>query len=730
MLKIINANKCYNKNQENEIIALENIDLEFFDKGLILICGESGCGKTTLLNCIGKFDSLDSGEIISNYDYKVSYIFQDFQLISDMSVYDNLKLVCDINDLEYTKIDEALEMLNIIKYKKHFPNQLSGGQKQRVAIARALLTNNPIILADEPTGSLDKKNSLEIAKVLFELSKERLIIVASHDVDLFSQYADRIIRLEDGKIVENHERNKDLIISSNQTLNGELKKEPKLSLKACAKIDLKSFKKSKTKVLFLSLTMLLSLLLIMISLSIVFNDNDRTFKKYLDDFNVERVDYFSNFDGNIEDEIRYVSIDEKTLSSVLELENTSKVFFNDASYILKLNDNDSFNDINKIYLSNRYKEIAINTNEVVITDFIRDKIKEEYNLDILNKKIKIREIELEVVGIIDTNYKNKNHDNLYTDYIDNDCKVIYINEETFNILENDIPLTFKCSCWLNNNRHRMNLTSNSLLVETDLIAGTSEISSGEIILEEFKAKALFKDSAYEDIIGNTITMEFRKYYLSTLVENKDYKIVGISKNTSYIDDEDYKYIYQRFCEENFDYYVNQGISIENPSLEQLKFLNRLDLFHNTYISQSFYDSIYTLKTFSILFLIVGVVALIICILILMNYMSSSMINKKREIGVLKSLYISNYDISKLFLIEIMIISIVSYVIGSILIIFVLNIFNCILVDYHITLISFINYNLFGNLILFLVIALIIYLYNLISFKRLNKKSTIDLVYER
>lgn len=730
MLKIINANKCYNKNQENEIIALENIDLEFFDKGLILICGESGCGKTTLLNCIGKFDSLDSGEIISNYDYKVSYIFQDFQLISDMSVYDNLKLVCDINDLEYAKIDEALELLNIIKYKKHFPNQLSGGQKQRVAIARALLTNNPIILADEPTGSLDKKNSLEIAKVLFELSKERLIIVASHDVDLFSQYADRIIRLEDGKIVENHERNKDLIISSNQTLNGELKKEPKLSLKACAKIDLKSFKKSKTKVFFLSLTMLLSLLLIMISLCIVFNDNDLTFKKYLDDFNVERVDYFSNFDGNIEDEIRYVSIDEKTLSSVLELENTSKVFFNDASYILKLNDNDSFNEIKRIYLSDEYKEIAINTNEVVITDFIRDKIKEEYNLDILNKKIKIREIELEVVGIIDTNYKNKVRDELYTDYIDNDCKVIYINEETFNILENDIPLTFKCSCWLNNNRHRMNLTSNSVLVETDLIAGTSEISSGEIILEEFRAKEIFKDSANEDIIGRTITIELRKNYLFSLVEKRDYKIVGISNSSSYIVDEDYKYIYQKFCDESFNYYVSQGISIINPSLEQLKFLNRLDLFHNTYISQSFYDSIYTLKTFSILFLIVGVVALIICILILMNYMSSSMINKKREIGVLKSLYISNYDISKLFLIEIMIISIVSYVIGSILIIFVLNIFNCILVDYHITLISFINYNLFGNLILFLVIALIIYLYNLISFKRLNKKSTIDLIYER
>lgn len=221
MLKISNLNKYYNKGNKNEYHVIDNLSYEFEDTGLYVFFGPSGCGKTTLLNVIGCLDKFDSGSITyfeketkkyipktaddfrNNY---IGFIFQNYNLIDTMSIEGNLNIVLDmigLNDKEERKrrIEKALSLVGLLKYKKRNTLALSGGERQRVAIARALVKDPKVLLADEPTGNLDSNNTFEIMNIIKKISKERLVILVSHEKNLVDFYADRIIELNDGMIV-------------------------------------------------------------------------------------------------------------------------------------------------------------------------------------------------------------------------------------------------------------------------------------------------------------------------------------------------------------------------------------------------------------------------------------------------------------------------------------------------------------------------------------------------
>lgn len=230
MLKIESVNKYYNKGKKNQIHVIDNITLTLNDNGLVALLGSSGCGKTTLLNVIGGLDKIRSGKIYIN-DKKISskrskkvdkirnlevgYIFQDYKLINDKSVFDNVAIVLKmigIKDEEEIKkrVEFVLDKVGMLRYKRRPANMLSGGEKQRVAIARAIVKHPTIILADEPTGNLDSKNSLEVMKILQAISKERLVILVTHEQQLAKFYSNRIIEIKDGKVISDTE-NKDTI---------------------------------------------------------------------------------------------------------------------------------------------------------------------------------------------------------------------------------------------------------------------------------------------------------------------------------------------------------------------------------------------------------------------------------------------------------------------------------------------------------------------------------------
>lgn len=219
MIKLSKFKKYYNKGKRNETCVFENLDLEFENTGLVCILGESGCGKTTLLNSIGGLDSFESGtiqiddETVNKYKMKqierirndkYGYIFQNYYLLSDQSVEDNIMIALSMFSLseeeKQARVDYTLEAMGLSKYKKKKVSNLSGGQQQRVSIARALVKAPEIILADEPTGNLDEENTLNTMSILKSISKQCLVILVTHERDMAKLFADRIIEMVDGKI--------------------------------------------------------------------------------------------------------------------------------------------------------------------------------------------------------------------------------------------------------------------------------------------------------------------------------------------------------------------------------------------------------------------------------------------------------------------------------------------------------------------------------------------------
>lgn len=216
MLELKNVSKIY-KTKSQEVRALDNVSLYFEETGLIFITGKSGSGKTTLLNVIGGLDNFSEGEILikdkstkdftkSDYDsYRNTYIgfvFQEYNLLDNMTVAKNISLATELQGKKDDKenIEKILEKVDLKDVSSRHPQELSGGQRQRVAIARALIKQPSIIMADEPTGSLDTENGFQIMTILKKLSKEKLVIVVSHDLELASKFADRIINLKDGRV--------------------------------------------------------------------------------------------------------------------------------------------------------------------------------------------------------------------------------------------------------------------------------------------------------------------------------------------------------------------------------------------------------------------------------------------------------------------------------------------------------------------------------------------------
>ncbi len=225
MIKINQLNKYYNKNRRNENHVLKDVSVDFPEKGMVMLLGDSGSGKTTLLNIIGGLDKADQGayaigdETIEKYQAKtvddlrnknIGYIFQNYYLFPQETVFENIRLtlkLVGLNDEEEInqRVNSLLKLVNMPQYKHRLANQLSGGQQQRIAIIRALAKNPKIIIADEPTGNLDSKNTLAIMRMLKEISKEKLIIMVTHEETIASHYGDQIIKIEDGKILSHGE---------------------------------------------------------------------------------------------------------------------------------------------------------------------------------------------------------------------------------------------------------------------------------------------------------------------------------------------------------------------------------------------------------------------------------------------------------------------------------------------------------------------------------------------
>lgn len=240
MLQLKNITKTYGTSADGKVQALKGIDIEFRENEFVSILGPSGCGKTTLLNIIGGLDKYTTGDLVINgkstkefkdrdwdtyRNHSVGFVFQNYNLISHQSILSNVELALTLAGMEKKerrkKAIKALEEVGLKDQIYKRPNQLSGGQMQRVAIARALVSDPDILLADEPTGALDSSTSIQIMDLLKEIAKDRLVIMVTHNPELAEKYSTRIVKLLDGKIIDDSNP----YVASTEEINEALKKK-------------------------------------------------------------------------------------------------------------------------------------------------------------------------------------------------------------------------------------------------------------------------------------------------------------------------------------------------------------------------------------------------------------------------------------------------------------------------------------------------------------------------
>lgn len=298
MLILKNVKKTY-KTKNSAQIALDDVNLNFRKNEFVAIVGPSGSGKTTLLNIIGGLDNYDTGDLIINgkstkdfrgnkWDYYrnscVGFIFQNYNLVNHISVYQNVELALTLSNSKNKKkkVIDALKKVGLEKHAGKKPNELSGGQMQRVAIARALVNNPEIILADEPTGALDSKTSINIMELIKGLSKDKLVIMVTHNNDLAKKYANRIIELKDGNITKDSNP-----VNTNEVNNNFKIKKTKMNFKAAISLSLNNLKTKKGRTFLTAFASSIGIIGIALILSI-----SNGFKKQIEEYEKSTMSSF------------------------------------------------------------------------------------------------------------------------------------------------------------------------------------------------------------------------------------------------------------------------------------------------------------------------------------------------------------------------------------------------------------------------------------------------------
>lgn len=267
MLVLKNIVKDYTLGQKDSVRALKDISVAFEKSGFVSILGQSGCGKTTLLNIIGGLDKYTSGDLlidgISTKDYKdkdwdlyrnnkIGFVFQNYNLIPHLSILENVMIPLSLNgENAASRKEKAIKALEQVGLKENFkkkPNQLSGGQAQRVAIARALVNDPEIILADEPTGALDSQTSVLVMEILKEISKTKLVIMVTHNQALANEYSTRIITMKDGEITGDN-NNPNIV---NESSENKIEGKTSMGFLTAIKMALKNIFTKKGRVAMIS----------------------------------------------------------------------------------------------------------------------------------------------------------------------------------------------------------------------------------------------------------------------------------------------------------------------------------------------------------------------------------------------------------------------------------------------------------------------------------------------
>ena len=736
MIKLKNVSKFY---YSKGIIAsgFNKINLEFKMGEFVAITGESGSGKSTLLNVISGLDTYEEGEMYidgketSHYtekdfeDYRrkyISNIFQNFNLVNSYTVYQNIELVLLLNgnkkkDIK-NKVIELIKKVDLYKFRNTKVSKLSGGQKQRVAIARALAKDTPIIIADEPTGNLDSKSATGIIELLSEISKDKLVIIVTHNYEQVEKYVTRKIKMHDGKVLEDKKIKNYNIVENKKTVNYK-------NITILNKIRL-SFRNTFN---ILPKFILIFLVYLFITIAVISEYSFRLKSNYLSE-----IDGYNMIFNNISDKRIVIKKNDLTefteddFNSIKTLDNVDYIVKNDLllDSSISLTDNDSFwiystvNEIKNFKGKVDLGRMPENDNEIII-----EGSKDDYYIgyqaeELLNKNLYLQnyhtgEIEKDkIVKIVGIKYRQ---DNGF--YYDN---IVYLSDSIINDYLYQINESYSKLKILFMDKYYENYEQNFVIMINN------NVPEGSVYISDELSYLCPK----ENCINKTISLELENLYYKenlNLNINKTYKksnmkkILGIDFNDLtngglYININDYNKLY------------NKGNYQSSVFVKDAKLVNNVanKLNENGYKTLVIKDTLLNngMAEFTKIMTTVSTIILLVA-LFFISYFVINIILKSRNVyfSTIRMLGASKKIAKQLLIIELFIVSNLAYF--SFIIFIYLNSIGVLNIGFVKTILDYLT--LKDYIILYLILSVMSYLISKKFSKKLFKKSAISTIKE-
>lgn len=549
MLELKNVSKFYYK---KGIVSsgISKVSLKFDMGEFIAITGESGSGKSTLLNVISGLDTYEEGEMYVNgeetshyneedyEEYRKKYIgniFQSFNLVNSYTVYQNVELVLLINGETRRsvkhKVIDILKKVDLYKYRHTKVSKLSGGMKQRVSIARCLAKDTPIIIADEPTGNLDSKNAKSVLKLLYEISKYKLVIVVTHNFEQISEYATRRITMHDGSVIEDMK-----LKDKNEVKEVNTSKFKKTKVISNLRLGIRNTFNIVPK--FLLLTFVYAFVLISIvgvySAFLELESANNAYNSFFNETDANKRVIVKKKDNS--------SFTNEEINRLKSISNVEKVITNDYvyDYSMSLIDYENiFLDSNFMKLEEfkgklKYGRMPLNENEIIVSGSKENYYIEDMGSELINKEVSINsgsdEIKVKIVGV-----------SVFEKY--NWMVTSYVSDKIYNYVENQVEQVYGTT--------KVFISDNSQNVNPNI--KTSDIlSEGQVYISEnysynCKSYNCMKDSLNIKFSNMYTNKEISLSNVKVYNKNNFKKIFGSEyddMDTIYLSNNDYDKLYK------------------------------------------------------------------------------------------------------------------------------------------------------------------------------------------
>lgn len=747
MLNLKNITKIY-KTSSFEQKALDDVSISFRNNEFVFILGESGSGKTTLLNIIGGLDNSYEGDLIingkstknfKNEDFDsyrnnlLGLVFQNYNLINHLSVLENVELPLKLANVDYKKRKElALLSLKKVNLENHIykkPNELSGGERQRVAIARAIVNNPKIITLDEPTGALDSKTSIEIMELIKEISKDKLVIMVTHNKELSKKYASRIIELKDGKIIKDTNN-----YNSNEKEEILLNIKTKMKFMDALKLSLSNIKTKKGRTILTSLASSIGIIGIALVLSLS-NGFNKQIKKY-------EQKIFSTMPIVINKEALNLTLDDNKKLNTYQNINYVIPRKSDSDDIIKYNNisNDYLNYIEKI---NKDYTYGINYVKNPNINFIyKDK----------NNKLFLTDNSTLNIKCIPKTSNNNNFIDIYYDILKgrlpNSKNEIVLEVDSYNKVDSNLLELLGIDFSSNVNFDEIINSNINIVFNDDLYVRNNSYWSKSINLDKLYDKSyplkvvgiIRMKNIYPSIITSSsilYTTDFINYLLdinssSNIIKDQEKKDFDVLTGTIFKNKEE---------EEKKLEYLGKNNSFSSITIypkdfnSKEKIIKYLDKYNDdkkendkiSYTDESKLISVMTssiIESITIVLVFFSSISLIVSSIMIGIVTYISVLERTKEIGILRSLGARKKDISRVFNAENFIIGISSGIFGIIVTKVLIIPVNIIIKN--VTSLSNVAILSFKHIIILIIISLVITLIGgLIPSKISSNKNIID-----